>query len=73
MERKESDVLFQQADALYSQIFRIRTASFVPSHIGLGTWGKYVPMDDQTARIQTLTKERTRIYSKAKRLQKQGK
>ena len=67
----EVDALFQQANALYSQIYRIRQNAFVPSHIGLGTWGKTTVSTTQAARIAELTKERSKVYSKAKRLQKQ--
>lgn len=64
---------FQEADRLYGEIYQIRKAGFLPTHIGLGTWGRTELSTAQAARIAQLTKERNRIYAKAKRLQKQGK
>lgn len=65
--------LLRQAKALYHQIYRLRKAGFHPTHIGLGTWGQYEYTQAQKERIKALTKERAKVYAKARRLQKRGK
>lgn len=61
--------LRQEASGLYSRIYNIRKAHFVPTHIGLGTWGRQEPLGDRdTARVAELSKARTRLMGRAKRL-----
>lgn len=65
---------FRRADALYLQIYRLRQSAFIVTHVGLGVWGKQGQLSEaQQQRLDALKKERTRVYTKAKRLQKQGK
>jgi hypothetical protein len=62
--------LLQEADALYSRIYTLRKASFIPTHVGLGVWGRYEISESTQAKITALQKQRTSIMSKARRLKK---
>lgn len=58
-----------KASDIYGQIYRIRQQFFQPTHIGLGTWGKHLPLSSQAeALIKTLTKERNKYLRLAKKL-----
>lgn len=61
--------LIDAADALYGRIYRIRQACFVPTHIGLGTWGRHEPMSEtQGSKVAELQRERNKLLGKARRL-----
>lgn len=67
---EQYEELLREADAIYTRIYNLRKASFVPTHIGLGTWGRYEMSDSTKAKIAVLTKARNKVMGKAQRLKK---
>ena len=63
--------LMREAHGIYTQMYNLRKRFFHVTHVGLGTWGRQMPLDEQSAaRMQELTKQRNRILGQARRIKK---
>lgn len=72
-DRAAVEQLLREDSALYAQIYGIRRGHFQPTHIGLGTWGRQLPLGERAAtRVAELSKQRSRVRGRIRSIEQRA-